>query len=124
MKFSQNELEARITPIHMGNTKRLSTTLKLNWDHPHTHGEYGIIANNFTREAGSPPYTWGILVKQFFQVTCIRITPIHMGNTLVAMVARGPIKDHPHTHGEYTKRSLTNQAFDLSIPQSLFSLLI
>ena len=49
-----------ITPIHMGNTLSSLPNQLVQWDHPHTHGEYWFIHKPSWTASGSPPYTWGI----------------------------------------------------------------
>ena len=53
----------RITPIYMGNTPAVTAAVFKAWDHPHIHGEYESPNCNRTSIRGSPPHTWGILVK-------------------------------------------------------------
>ena len=50
---------------------------------------------------GSPPHTWGILIRDSVDKTKTRITPTYMGNTRVISVLIGGDEDHPHIHGEY-----------------------
>ena len=98
----------------------------------------------YTSTLGSPPHTWGILMNSLMVDYKVRITPTYMGNTAPLKYKHvGLMGSPPHTWGiptvdhaivndvgitptymGNTKRSLTNQAFDLSIPQFLFSLLI
>ena len=65
----------------MGNTSPGLIPAFLEGDHPHTHGEYEENELHPSEIAGSPPYTWGILISSAKAVIGVRITPIHMGNT-------------------------------------------
>ena len=93
----------RITPIYMGNTASSNVHRGQQWDHPHIHGEYKNLSTPLFRQLGSPPYTWGILLIGVPVPTCVRITPIYMGNTACFSSSLGSSMDHPHIHGEYSK---------------------
>ena len=114
----------RITPIYMGNTSHYHGAKRTSEDHPHIHGEYSSFLTAATSMPGSPPYTWGIRFYFYNFDYSLGITPIYMGNTRLVAAKLNRLEDHPHIHGEYTKRLPTNQAFAPSIPQFLFSLLI
>ena len=91
----------RITPIYMGNTRCYPSHLRHREDHPHIHGEYFSTPLNGLIIVGSPPYTWGILMKAIQEAPNRGITPIYMGNTVdLTLQTFGP-RDHPHIHGEY-----------------------
>ena len=52
-----------ITPIYMGNTLKQLLTMGNTQDHPHIHGEHLPKLSGAMQSIGSPPYTWGTLVK-------------------------------------------------------------
>ena len=95
-----------ITPTCMGNTTWHRFTTTPRWDHPHMHGEYIALKHEDPPRMGSPPHAWGILIFSFSLAFMIRITPTCMGNTWVRNHSETGVQDHPHMHGEYTKRSL------------------
>ena len=75
-----------ITPTCMGNTEGTKATIN--------GGQ------------GSPPHAWGIHGTSKRYASFIRITPTCMGNTKSLLKNSKLPEDHPHMHGEYTKRSL------------------
>lgn len=52
--------------------------------------------------AGSPPHTWGIPPSDGRSNQQVRITPTHVGNTILSWKDLVPEEDHPHTRGEYS----------------------
>ena len=50
----------RFTPTHVGNTMARAPSIVTPAVHPHTRGEYAIIAKMPQPVTGSPPHTWGI----------------------------------------------------------------
>ena len=85
-------------------------------DHPHIHGEYEYVAGGYSYIQGSPPHTWGILEITAPFISTIRITPTYMGNTIDTNQTKGDDRDHPHIHGEYTKKSLIGRGFYIRNP--------
>ena len=53
-----------ITPIYMGSTWLILAVLKGFKDHPHIHGEHAIYGRRTLAVLGSPPYTWGALIRR------------------------------------------------------------
>ena len=70
-------------------------------DHPHIHGEHSHTQRRSLTWLGSPPYTWGALIKGVQFITIERITPIYMGSTFVSSTNQRLNQDHPHIHGEH-----------------------
>ena len=66
----------------MGNTPTVHYISSMDEDHPHIHGEYGLLQDQ-TSAAN-------------------RITPTYMGNTHYKSTIHSKIIDHPHIHGEYS----------------------
>ena len=85
-------------------------------DHPHVHGEYNYTIKLPNGAQGSPPRTWGIRPKAAGQIRNAGITPTYMGNTSLVASYHKPRRDHPHVHGEYTKRSLMGRGFYIRKP--------
>ncbi len=91
----------RITPIYMGSTPRFVTVFAVPWDHPHIHGEHPSMYFYIVQTIGSPPYTWGALLKNEDIEIWIGITPIYMGSTSFGLPEGKRTRDHPHIHGEH-----------------------
>ena len=70
-------------------------------DHPHIHGEHVTVISVVGLTLGSPPYTWGALLRIVHSLLIPRITPIYMGSTEIAGFYHIPLEDHPHIHGEH-----------------------
>ena len=94
--------QVRITPTYMGNTARW-------W------GQTALLR-------GSPPHTWGIPLGGNEDEDWWRITPTYMGNTGLSRSVGTTGEDHPHIHGEYTKRSLICRGSYIRKPWILMSL--
>ncbi len=91
----------RITPTYMGNTLFFALLSDIHRDHPHIHGEYSTDLFNQRDILGSPPHTWGILIKRQIIRKAVWITPTYMGNTKWSVNMYETAADHPHIHGEY-----------------------
>ena len=86
----------------MGSTQLQKEKMKCPRDHPHIHGEHQPTLLMGWTVMGSPPYTWGAPFHESFSVRFLRITPIYMGSTQLAVDNGYPSRDHPHIHGEHT----------------------
>lgn len=129
----------------MGNTVRYSLCRISFQDHPHGFGEYQklmvilytivdaecdliagvsiLMRNDLTALfRGSPPHTWGIPLGGNEDEDWWRITPTYMGNTGLSRSVGTTGEDHPHIHGEYTKRSLICRGSYIRKPWILMSL--
>ena len=99
----------RITPIYMGSTLAQSANGWFLWDHPHIHGEHAVFAPPDTSNSGSPPYTWGAPYRDGQRRFIDGITPIYMGSTPGGIYRQGKPGDHPHIHGEHSRRNLSSR---------------
>ena len=71
----------RFIPAHAGNTS-LTQALELStWVHPRSRGEYARKQSDCVRSAGSSPLTRGIPFISCGEVSSMRFTPAHAGNT-------------------------------------------
>ena len=105
-----------ITPTYMGNTFCTIFLGHHDRDHPHVHGEYNYTIKLPNGAQGSPPRTWGIPWIHFNRFEAVGITPTYMGNTSLPLPPFWACRDHPHVHGEYTKRSLMGRGFYIRKP--------
>ena len=67
----------------MGNTSDIEILTRALKVHPHIHGEYVAIGRRSVLVFGSPPHTWGILIRVGEKAELARFTPTYMGNTVV-----------------------------------------
>ena len=95
-----------ITPIYMGSTFAMAIMKARGRDHPHIHGEHYFESPESHQAWGSPPYTWGARVNLRIELVNFGITPIYMGSTQPNHRWPNRDQDHPHIHGEHSKRSL------------------
>ena len=104
LKISFLKLKYRITPTHVGKRhffERRHLNVK---DHPHPCGEKFLNSWKFSTWKGSPPPMWG---KGHFQTSLqfrLRITPTHVGKSLLPQGTPLLQQDHPHPCGEKLKR--------------------
>ena len=91
---------SRYTPTHVGKTVVNGTPLSVQTVHPHTRGEnYMVLVQNYPRH-GTPPHTWGKLIRIIRMTPIDRYTPTHVGKTFCGRMITGVRTVHPHTRGE------------------------
>ena len=100
----------------MGSTQTAPQGNRMGKDHPHIHGEHGVIARDYIRRPGSPPYTWGAREDCALLAGQLGITPIYMGSTLYRSGGQWRTQDHPHIHGEHSGDTLSGIASQGSPP--------
>ncbi len=105
-----------IIPIYMGSTRRGRCCFHRTKNHPHIHGEYNRPSHLNARLTESSPYTWGVRYVVHAEVWDDGIIPIYMGSTNLPRILNAGIKNHPHIHGEYTKKRLLDQHFKIRKP--------
>src|SRR5437763_263030 len=86
--------------------------------HPHARGEYRTVSDFSCRSCGSPPRTWGILIRLVWRPSGCRFTPTHVGNTSLFRSATTVPSVHPHARGEYLNRVFELLEFPGSPPRT------
>ena len=61
--LAHHDLTDGITPIYMGSTVLAYVMHVIDKDHPHIHGEHYQLPRLGIGDEGSPPYTWGALLR-------------------------------------------------------------
>ena len=89
-----------ITPAHAGTSPRPKYLQKLVKDHPRTRGDKRSGTLTLDTGAGSPPHTRGQVFAALSAYRRQRITPAHAGTSLVKLIHRTRLADHPRTRGD------------------------
>ena len=107
----------RITPAGAGKTSSsYRTTIHLQ-DHPRRCGENLLIFATASSRAGSPPQVRGKLSFTVEPRKQYRITPAGAGKTLIVMLSRPLVWDHPRRCGENQTKPVTIRMSIGSPPQ-------
>ena len=70
--------------------------------HPRAYGEYLLDDGYADEEDGSSPCIRGILFWPDSRCRCLRLIPVHTGNTLSLGHTHSFTSAHPRAYGEYT----------------------
>ena len=96
-----SETKPGIIPALAGNTDRGYPQEREGGDHPRSRGEYTPAAGRRRQWWGSSPLSRGILAGCAGRVGDDGIIPALAGNTDGFNLARGDVRDHPRSRGEY-----------------------
>ena len=103
-EITLQSLSMRITPTHVGKSRRWRGKQDGGWDHPHPCGEKLDRHQSKRGLLGSPPPMWGKDQSNVWLSFEQRITPTHVGKREVEAIVKSAAEDHPHPCGEKHSR--------------------
>ena len=99
----------RLIPVHTGNTLRVTATGSAVAAHPRAYGEYAAPSFSRRSPGGSSPCIRGIQSERTFSAICVRLIPVHTGNTFSSSLRMRKATAHPRAYGEYRTASIRHK---------------